>query len=97
MPVKRVMKTFNVTKYQVMKGKDLYREKGILALPPVNKGPKTLQENTIKSIISFYENDEFSRIMPGKKDYVSISKNVHQQKRLLLGKTGSKNLLNQLN
>ena len=67
MPVKRVMKTFNVTKYQAMKGKELYREKGILALPPVLKGPKTLQENTIKSIISFYENDEFFRIMPWKK------------------------------
>ncbi|XP_076820954.1 uncharacterized protein LOC143466202 [Clavelina lepadiformis] len=31
-----------------------------------------------------YENDEFTRLMPGIKDYVSVSKNVHKQKRLIL-------------
>ena len=31
-----------------------------------------------------YEDDEFIRQMPGKKDYVSISKGVHKQKCLVL-------------
>ena len=36
--------------------------------------------------VSFYEDDKISRIMPGKKDYtfVSIGRNIHKQKRLLL-------------
>ena len=37
-----------------------------------------------EEIVSFYEDDEISRIMPGKKDYVSIGRNIHKQKRLLL-------------
>ena len=31
-----------------------------------------------------YEDDEFSRQIPGKKDYVSIAKGVHKQKHLVL-------------
>ena len=32
----------------------------------------------------FYENDEYLWSMPGATDYVSITRNVHQQKHLLL-------------
>jgi hypothetical protein len=35
-------------------------------------------------IQEFYQNDEHSRHLPGKKDSVSVSKNVHVQKRLIL-------------
>ena len=37
-----------------------------------------------EEIVSFYEDDEIFRIMPGKKDYVSTGRNIHKQKRLLL-------------
>ena len=37
-----------------------------------------------EEIVSFYEDDEISRIMPGKKDYFSIGRYIHKQKRLLL-------------
>ena len=40
--------------------------------------------DTIKLVEAFYCDDENSRIMPGKKDYVSIARNVHLQKKLLL-------------
>ena len=33
---------------------------------------------------NFYGDDDFSWQMPGKKDYISISRGVHQQKRLIL-------------
>ena len=33
---------------------------------------------------AFYEDDEYSRQVPTKKDYVSIEKGVHNQKRLIL-------------
>ena len=36
-----------------------------------------------EEIVSFYEDDKIFRIMPGKKDYVSIGRNIHKQKRLL--------------
>ena len=35
-------------------------------------------------MISFYSDDEFSRKMPGAKEYVSIGYEQHKQKRLLL-------------
>ena len=42
-----------------------------------------LPEETRSLVESFYQ-DEYSRQMPGKKDFVSISCNVHKQKRLIL-------------
>ena len=33
---------------------------------------------------SFVCNDNYSRLTPGKKDFVSVEKNIHEQKRLLL-------------
>ena len=58
-------------------------EKGILSVPNPRHG-KTLSEDIRKVVVNFFEDDEFSRIMPGKKDYVSVAKNVHKQRRLLL-------------
>ena len=43
-----------------------------------------MPEEITRAVESFYEDDEFTRQMPGKKDYVSIAKNVHVQKRLIL-------------
>ena len=40
---------------------------------------KTLPEDIRTLVVNFFEDDEFSRLMPGKKDYVSISKNVHKR------------------
>ena len=33
---------------------------------------------------AFYQDDEYTRLMPGRKDYVNIKLNIHQQKRLIL-------------
>ena len=43
-----------------------------------------MPDATITLVKAFYEDDEFSRMMPGRKDYVSVGKNIHMQKRLLL-------------
>ena len=43
-----------------------------------------MPDQTEELVKSFFEDDEFSRLLPGKKDYVSIAKNEHKQKRLLL-------------
>ena len=67
-----------------MKGyRILSEEKGILAVPQPVIG-KRLSEKTVNSVLEFYQNDEYSRQLPGKKDCVSIRKNVHVSKRLIL-------------
>ena len=38
----------------------------------------------LTAFTEFYCDVEYSRQMPGSKDYVSIGRNVHMQKRLLL-------------
>ena len=43
-----------------------------------------MSEKTVNSVLEFYQNDEYSRQLPGKKDCVSIGKNVHVSKRLIL-------------
>ncbi|KAG1676395.1 hypothetical protein GQR58_014302 [Nymphon striatum] len=62
---------------------ELKKSKGILGTS-VRKPRTGLSEETVQMVQAFYENDEYSRLMPGKKDFVSIGRNVHQQKRLLL-------------
>ena len=62
---------------------EILQRKGILAQPSQKKG-KTMAQETTDLVHTFYEDDEYSRQLPGKKDYVSIQKVVHKQKRLVL-------------
>ena len=80
---KRVATFFEVSEYQVREARKLAEEKGILALPDPKRG-RSLSKEVEDSVKLFYEDDEYSRQMPGTKDYVSIARNVHKQKRLLL-------------
>ena len=75
----------HVTNYVSQTAHRLALEKGILAMPNPKLG-KTLPDVTVQLIKSFFKGDEHSHIMPGKKDYLSIRKNVHKQKHLLLCK-----------
>ena len=43
-----------------------------------------MAQETIDLVHDFYENDEYSRQLPGKKGYMSIQKSVHKQKQLIL-------------
>ena len=81
--VERVSQRFGVTNYQVKKARKLNKKKGILPRPEKKKG-RALSEKTKQLVINFYQDEEFTRIMPGKKDSVSLSRNVHKQKRLVL-------------
>jgi uncharacterized lipoprotein YajG len=46
-------------------------DQGIMSSPNPKPG-KTLNEVTVEVIKSFYNSDEVSRVVPGKKDYISI-------------------------
>ena len=82
-PRVHVAKYFNVSEHMVCEARKLAREKGILALPGPKRG-KCLSNEIENSAKLFYKNDEYSWLMPGVKNYVSVARNVHQQKRLLL-------------
>ena len=62
---------FNVSEYLIRTAHELQKVGEILAKPVPKKG-KTLPQETLDLVQSFYEDDEYSRQMPGKKDYVSI-------------------------
>ena len=38
----------------------------------------------LEAVAAFYENDGYTRIMPGKSDCESVARNVHKQKQLIL-------------
>ena len=78
-----VAKYFNVSEHMVCEARKLARAKGILALLDPKRG-KCLSKEVENSFKLFYKNDEYLWLMPGAKDYVSVTRNVHQQKHLLL-------------
>ena len=72
--------------YMARKCKQLVRDKGILSRPDPKPGP-SLPSETVQIISNFYQSDEISRVMPGKKDFISVKhegRRVHTQKRLIL-------------
>lgn len=74
------------SEHMIRVSKKLVAEKGILSTPNVKCGHR-LPSSTETLIKDFYMNDEYSRQMPGKKDFVSIrtpSGRVQEQKRLIL-------------
>ena len=79
----KVAQHFGVSEYVVREARSLKEKKGIISVPDKRVG-RGLSQEVIDSVKAFYEDDEFSRMMPGGKDFVSIGNKVHMQKRLLL-------------
>ena len=81
------MSEFGVTKYMACSAKKLVDDKGVLSSPN-SKAGKTLSQDALELVKSFYHHDDVSRVMPGKKDFVSSrnddGEKVHMQKRLVL-------------
>lgn len=86
--IKRTEKEFGATNYMVKRSRRLKELFGILGLPEKKKG-KNLSDETMKRIQAFYQDEQVSRILPGKKDYKSVrsksGERVQHQKYLLLG------------
>ena len=84
--VQKVQEEFRVTNYMARKAKELVKKQGILSTPNPKHGCG-LPLMTVNLVKDFYDLDDISRIMPGKKDFVSVrqgDKRVYVQKRLLL-------------
>jgi len=84
--LKKVAEEFETSDYMARKARKLVEEKGILSTPNVKAG-KTLAQKTVQEVNDFYHSNEVSRIMPGKKDYISVTvdgERQHVQKRLIM-------------
>ena len=74
---------FNVSEYLIRTARSVKEAKGVLADTNLKTG-KRLAECVEEMMQLIYDDDEYSRAMPRKKDFVSIGQNIHKQKRLLL-------------
>ena len=70
---------FNVFEYLVWTLHEIKKVGGIFAKPAPKKG-KPITAETLHLVTNVYEDNNFSRYMPDKKDYDSASKVVHEQK-----------------
>ena len=76
----------SATHHMISVAKKIAREKGILSDPSPKTHP-SLTADVVNTIITFYQSDDYTQIMPGQKDYVSVKvdgKIIQMQKRLLL-------------
>lgn len=84
--IRQIAEEFQASYRMVKQAKDLRKSSGVLAIPPLKKG-RNLPDETVSKVIEFYKNDENSRIMPHKKETVTVCINDRKekkQKRLLL-------------
>lgn len=85
-PIRKICSEFGTSTRMAQKAKNLKKSEGVLATPSPKSG-KNLPKSTIGKVINFYEEDINSRIMPNKKDTVTVRVDCEKkkvQKRLLL-------------
>jgi len=84
--IRQLVEEFQISFRIAKKAKDLRKSGRVLAIPPFKKG-KNLAKDTVSKVIEFYESDINSRIMPHKKETVTVQIDGYKekkQKRLLL-------------
>ena len=84
---KKTVEFFQVSQHMVKRARQLKKEKGILANPSPKTGGRAIPEAVKQRVHEFYQSSEFSRVWPGKKEYVSVYINgekIQKQKQLLL-------------
>lgn len=86
MSVTDIKETFNTSRHMAERAKYLQREYGVMFRPELNRG-KRLSADVTKAVIDYYNDDDVSRIMPGRNDCLSVKvghQKVKVQKRLML-------------
>lgn len=78
-----IIRKFNVTRTLAENAKQIYRKQGILEEPLPKKG-KTLDDEVKAAVQKMFEDDEYSRVSPNKRDSKEISPGNYQAKRTLL-------------
>lgn len=84
--IQQIIDTFNTTRHTATQAKKTLDERGILAQKPARVSTG-LKDDTKELVMQFFESDEISRAMPGKRDCVSLRKEGKRQsvqKRLMM-------------
>ena len=84
--IRKIQSEFGAPNFTVRKAKALFAANGILATPNPKPG-QSLSLETQDLVVNFYESDDNSRMMAGKKDCISVRRpqgTVTMQKRLVL-------------
>jgi len=86
--IRKIAGEFNTSRRMAEKGKLLRESRGILAAPSAKHG-KSLPPNTVENVKKFYNSDLNSRLMPGKRDCISVKieneRKLVQKRLILLG------------
>ena len=86
--IEKTVKEFNSSQYIVRAARDLKEKSGILGKRKTNSGQgRFISEGVKEKILQFYESEQNGRVLPGKKDFVSvktINGREQKQKHLLL-------------
>ena len=85
--IPQIIEEFGVSIYMARLAKKIVKDKGVMSSPN-SKARKSLSEDTVKLVKAFYYHDDISRVIPGKKDFLSVrnseGEKEHKQKRLVL-------------
>ncbi|CAH0553841.1 unnamed protein product [Brassicogethes aeneus] len=73
-PIKMIRREFKVSKIMVQAAKNIRKKLGFASQPDAKKG-KNLDNSTLDRVKNFFLSDDVSRVMPGMKDYVTVSEN----------------------
>ena len=82
----KIQELLGVTRYMAETAINIRQSFGFGTTPPKKMG-RPLSISVVQAVREFYKSDEYSRVMPGKKDYVTVrinGKRENVQKRLLL-------------
>lgn len=85
--VRKIHRELNVSRRAAWNAQKLRNSRGYASCPDKKKG-RPLKTDVLEKIEEFYTSDKYSRVMPGRKDYIKIVTNdgarKQIQKRLLL-------------
>lgn len=83
--IRKLQREFSISLYMARKIKSKVKQKGVFFQE--EKKNRLLPHDTYLKVEQFYESDEISRLLPGRKDFVSVKTNGSRksvQKRLIL-------------
>ncbi|KAK3911351.1 Protein piccolo [Frankliniella fusca] len=82
-PLPQAQESLGVSRFLLTRAREIKEQHGILATPQFSRS-STILDVTKELVVQFYLEEENSKVLPGIRDCVSVSKNVYEQKRLLL-------------
>ncbi|KAK3916987.1 Translation factor GUF1-like protein, mitochondrial [Frankliniella fusca] len=83
MPIREGARFFNVSRTLLIAALKLRQEKGLLSSPSFQR-ISLVSDKTRSAVVKFYLDDRYSKVLPGRRDVISLGGGAYEQKRLLL-------------